>query len=359
MHKVIDAARFRRSLLAWYDANKRDLPWRRTRDPYAICLSEVMLQQTTVRTVEPRWARFLKRWPTVENLAGARLDDVLHEWTGLGYYARARNLHKAARAVVDAHGGKLPRTLGELMALPGMGVYTASAVASIAFGVVTPVVDANVERVMGRLFMIEGSMKSPVAKRYVREIAERLLSTRRPGDFNQGMMELGALVCLPREPRCEVCPVAGFCAARRAGREHEYPRLAEKPKMEAVRECAVVIRRGGKVLLLRRATGRSFGGMWEVPRVRLRQDESERDGVRRAASELTGLVVEPGAELMRVRHTVMRQRIELVVYTAKAVRGRARALDHEDLRWARPEEWLGLPKSTTQAKIAMRIAGED
>lgn len=343
---------FRRRLLRWYDGNRRSLPWRETRDPYAIWLSEVMLQQTTVRTVEPRWRRFLRRWPAIADLAAAPLDDVLHEWTGLGYYARARNLHKAARIVVEEFGGELPGRYELLLALPGMGVYTAAAVASIAFGEAVPVVDANVERVLARLHAVEEDARSARGKRRLRGLAVELMSRRRPGDFNQAMMELGATVCVPKRPACWACPVAAVCGAKALGAPEAFPRLAPRPALEPVREAAVILRRGGKVLLLKRKKNASFGGMWELPRVRCRDDESSIDAAARAARELAGLEATIASPVMRLKHTVMRNRITLLVYKSSKIKGSVRLAEHASSGWFLPEEWLDLPKSTSQTKIA-------
>jgi A/G-specific adenine glycosylase len=349
-------AKFARLLLAWYDRERRDLPWRRTKDSYGIWLSEIMLQQTTVRTVEPRWERFLVRWPTMNDLAAAPLEDVLHEWTGLGYYARARNLHKAARVVAEQFGGELPREYEMLLALPGMGVYTAAAVASIAFGEPVPVVDANVERVLARLYALDTEIRSGSAKRRLRELAASLLEARRPGDFNQAMMELGARICLPRRPQCATCPVAEFCEARRLGEPESFPRLPEKPPMEDVREAAALIRRRGRILVLLVPEGKSFAGMWEIPRVKCLEGEESATAAARAARELAGLEVNVRVPVFRAKHTVMRSRISLLVFESVLSAGQPRLSSHEEFRWVTPEEWLEMPKSTTQRRLAEFLA---
>src|SRR5438445_7499787 len=197
----------RMRLLAWYDANRRDLPWRHTRDPYRILVAEYLLQRTRIVSGTPYYERFLTRFPTVQDRASAPLDDVLAVWEGLGFYGRARNLHAAARAIVDRHAGRVPESFEELTALPGMGEYTAGAVASIAFGVLVPAVDGNVSRVIARLFRIRDDVTRAVAKRRIHEIAARLVSPDRPGAFNQAMMELGATVCTPASPACDPCPL--------------------------------------------------------------------------------------------------------------------------------------------------------
>jgi len=256
------------ALLAWYDRHRRDLPWRappgRRPDPYHVWLSEVMLQQTTVPTVAKRYARFLERWPAIEALAATPLDDVLHEWQGLGYYARARNLHACARAVVERHGGRFPADPAALRALPGLGAYTAAAIAAIAFDRPATVVDANVERVVARFRAIEAAL--PAAKPAIRAAAAALTPARRPGDFAQAMMDLGATVCTPRKPRCLACPLARGCDARARGLADELPRRAAKAAKPLRRGVAFWLERpDGAVLLRRRPDKGLLGGMMEFP----------------------------------------------------------------------------------------------
>lgn len=354
-------AAFRRALLAWYDLHHRDLPWRRTRDPYAIWLSEVMLQQTTVATVRPRWERFLARWPTLADLAAAPREEVLHEWTGLGYYARARNLHEAARVVAREFAGHLPARYELLLALPGMGPYTAAAVASIAFGEAVAVLDANVERVLARLLRFEEDVRTPAAKRHLLGEAGALLAPRRPGDFNQAMMELGATVCLPKVPRCDACPVRPDCAARATDDPARFPLRKPKPPMEPTREAAAILRRGDTIALLRRPAGRSFGGLWELPRVVCEDGEESRHAAARALREQLGLSIPSlRGPVFRLKHTVMRRRITLLVFEARDDRAPAEleTETHEEAAWLLPAEWLDLPKSTTQARLARNLAGE-
>lgn len=256
-----------RRLLGWYDRHGRRLPWRappgERPDPYRVWLSEIMLQQTTVAAVGPYFRAFLERWPTVEALAAAELDRVLHGWQGLGYYARARNLHACARAVAAA-GGRFPETEAGLAALPGIGAYTAAAIAAIAFDRPATAVDGNVERVIARLFAVEEPL--PAAKPRLRRLAARLTPRRRPGDYAQAIMDLGATVCLPRRPKCMLCPWAGACAARAAGRQEALPARAPKaakPRRHGVAFWAV--RRDGSVLLRRRPEKGLLGGMMELP----------------------------------------------------------------------------------------------
>jgi A/G-specific adenine glycosylase len=255
-------------LLRWYDRHRRVLPWRAKKgeraDPYRVWLSEIMLQQTTVKAAAPYYARFLARFPTVVDLAAAPLEDVLKLWAGLGYYARARNLHACAKAVVDRHDGEFPVSEDGLRALPGIGAYTAAAIAAIAFDQPASPVDGNIERVIARLFAVEEEL--PAAKPRIRAFAESLTPARRAGDFAQAMMDLGATICTPKNPACALCPWIGGCAARLRGDQESFPRKAEK-KTGALRRGAafVVVRADGFLLTRTRAEKGLLGGMTEVP----------------------------------------------------------------------------------------------
>jgi A/G-specific adenine glycosylase len=255
-------------LLAWYDRHRRVLPWRARRgeraDPYAVWLSEIMLQQTTVKTVGPYYVRFLTRWPTVERLAETKLDDVLRAWAGLGYYARARNLHACARAVVERHDGIFPDDIEALRALPGIGDYTAAAVAAIAYDAPAVPVDGNVERVVARLFVVKEAL--PAAKPEIKRLATLLLPASRAGDFAQALMDLGATICSPKRPACSLCPWNEICVARALGRQEEFPRKTPKREGKLRRGAAfVALRADGRVLLRQRPEKGLLGSMTEVP----------------------------------------------------------------------------------------------
>jgi A/G-specific adenine glycosylase len=255
-------------LLAWYDRHRRKLPWRAAPgeqpDPYRVWLSEIMLQQTTVKAVAPYYARFLERFPTVGHLARVPLDDVLRAWAGLGYYARARNLHACAQVVADRHGGRFPSTEAALAELPGIGPYTAAAVAAIAFDERATPVDGNVERVIARLFAVEDAL--PDAKPEIRRLAATLTPARRAGDFAQAMMDLGATLCTPKKPACALCPWSEGCAARARGDAETFPRKAAKREGRLRRGAAfVVVRADGHLLVRTRPTKGLLGGMTEVP----------------------------------------------------------------------------------------------
>ncbi|MEP7031236.1 MAG: A/G-specific adenine glycosylase [Pseudolabrys sp.] len=255
-------------LLAWYDRHRRAMPWRAPKgasaDPYAVWLSEIMLQQTTVKTVGPYFVKFLTRWPAVQALAKAKLDDVLRAWAGLGYYARARNLHACARAVVERHGGIFPADIEALRALPGIGDYTAAAVGSIAFGLPAVPVDGNVERVVSRLFAVEEAL--PAAKAAIKLLATSLLPPARSGDFAQSLMDLGATICSPKNPACVLCPWNENCVARARGDQETFPRKALKREGKLRRGAAfVALRADGRILLRQRPEKGLLGAMTEVP----------------------------------------------------------------------------------------------
>jgi A/G-specific adenine glycosylase len=272
-------------LLDWYDRHRRDLPWRAaagvTADPYRVWLSEIMLQQTTVTAVAPYFVRFIARWPNVEALAAAALDDVLRSWAGLGYYARARNLHACAQAVAARCGGCFPSTEAELAELPGIGSYTAAAIAAIAFGARTAAVDGNVERVVTRLFALEQEL--PAGKPHIRKLAAGLVPPRRSGDFAQAMMDLGATVCTPKRPACAICPWMKACKARRRGDQATFPRRARKREGLLRRGAAfVALRADGCVLMRSRPPKGLLGGMTEVPTTQWTHDFDADEALRQA-----------------------------------------------------------------------------
>lgn len=330
----------RRDLLAWFDRHQRDLPWRRTRDAYAIWLSEVMLQQTQVQTVIPYWERFLARFPTVTSLAEAPLDDVLSLWRGLGYYSRARNLHRAAQEIAK-RGAALPRTAAELLELPGFGRYTAGAVASIAYGEPAPIVDGNVARVFARLFVIEGAPGDRERERALWARAEELVAGPRPGDWNQALMELGALICRPEAPACLLCPVREHCGALNAGRVAELPPVRVRAARKSLDLLVGVWREDDRILLARREGGGLFGGLWELPSI---ETGSERDPAPLAS--LFGAHAAIHAEFARVKRTLTHRDLTLRLHL---VRGRRRPkvlTGYDAIRLVTREEAATLGMST-------------
>ncbi len=345
------SAALRRALLAWYGRNRRELPWRRSRDPYRIWVSEVMLQQTTVRTAVPYYERFLERFPSAAALAAASEDEVLAAWSGLGYYHRARNLLRGARHLVERHRGGFPRSLEAALAVPGIGLYTASAVLSIAYGLPLPVVDGNVRRVLARLLALRGPEYRRDAPYYNR--AEELLDRERPGDWNQALLELGATICLPRRPACEACPLRRQCQARAQGLVEQLPEGRARRAPASVTVAAALVQRDDRVLLVRRPEGRLLGRMWEVPQTSL-----ESRGLADLAGELLqrhGLRVVPGPLLVRARHAITFRRITLEGYRARLVAPEPK--DPERFRWTRLADVPGLAVSSATRKLLLGLRG--
>jgi len=308
----------RSALLAWYDANKRDLPWRRTRDPYAVWISEIMLQQTRVDSAKEHYRRFLERFPTVRALATADLADVLRVWAGLGYYRRARMLHAAAQAVLERHSGKLPASVDELRALPGIGDYTSGAIASIAFGVPAPAVDGNVDRVLSRWLAFQGDPRSTAGRARIREEATALVDgVDRPGDWTQALMELGAVVCTPTRPSCLLCPVASSCHARLRGLESEIPPPKARRAAVAVEHAAAVIEERGRWLLVKRPEESVNAGLYEFPTAELTDGSDARRALASVVRESAGLDISVGEAAAEVRHTITYRRIRVSAFHAK------------------------------------------
>jgi A/G-specific adenine glycosylase len=312
-----------------------------------------MLQQTQVATVTPYFERWMARFPTVEALAAAEEDDVLHAWQGLGYYSRARNLLRGAREVMTRWGGRIPEAPEALRALPGIGPYTAGAIASIAYNLPAPIVDGNVVRVLCRLFGLRGDPARAPLRGRLWELAEALIPPGEARDFNPALMELGATVCTPTAPRCGVCPVAEACAARRLGIQAELPETAARPEVTPVRMAAGLVRRDGRLLLVQRGAGESrWAGMWQFPSTEVRAGETAADAARRAVSEATGLAAEAGARASVVRHSVTRYRITLEAYHCRPASGEARALGCQAWSWARPEEFDRYALPAAHRKLA-------
>ena len=275
------------TLLNWYRKNGRILPWRKRTDPYRVWVSEIMLQQTRVETAIPYFERWMKLFPSIGKLAAASEREVLNAWEGLGYYSRARNLHKAAKIVQVEHDGKLPEDLEKLRALPGIGRYTVGAIASIAFGMDEPTLDGNLRRVFARLFDVKEPADSSVGEKILWEIATKSLPKGRAGDFNQALMDLGAMLCIPRNPRCQICPLKRICKARLAGTQQLRPVLKPKKQPPHFIHVAAVIVRQGRVLMAKRPPKGLLGGMWEFPNSRLdHMDEMKTELPKEAARVL-------------------------------------------------------------------------
>ena len=323
----------RKNLLAWFGTHHRQLPWRETEDPYCIWVSEVMLQQTQVKKVLEYYQNFLNRFPDVESLADAALQDLLKTWEGLGYYARARNLHKAARVVVKDLAGEIPTDYATFRKLPGVGAYIAAAVQSIAFNAPYAVVDGNVKRVLARLFLIETPINQSASTKIFQEKADLLLDHNAPGIFNQAMMELGATVCRPQSPTCIVCPVNATCRAFRTARQEEFP-VKNKPKpLPEYHLVAGVVHKKGSVLITQRKPDGLLGGLWEFPGGKIQVEETPEKACIRAIREETNLLVEPIEYLTRVKHAYTHFKIVMDVFLCHYQSGKVALNEAVDYRW--------------------------
>jgi A/G-specific adenine glycosylase len=323
-------SRFAPALLAWYDRQRRDLPWRSQPSPYRTLVSELMLQQTVVSTVVPYFERFVARFPDLPALAAAREEEVLALWSGLGYYARGRNLHRAALEVCARRGGRLPGAEEELRALPGVGEYTAAAVAAIAFGQRTFPLDGNGARVMARLHGVAEPIDLPAVRARLRGQGQALVPAGRPGDFAQAVMELGALVCVPGPPRCLLCPVRRWCAAQAEGREQLIPVRSPRRARRVVRLGCAAIEQGGRVLLVRRPAGTLLGGTWTLPAMEAEAGEAPEAAARRALAALGLRAIGPLRAAGEIRHVFTHRDVTASVFRHAARGQPAAAQEH---RW--------------------------
>ena len=368
--------KLRRATLAWYDRHGRTLPWRSQQDPYRIWLSEVMLQQTTVAAVIPYFERFTNRFPDVHALAEAPVDEVLKLWEGLGYYSRARNLHKAAAMVVSEHAGTFPGDADQLQELPGVGRYTAGAIASFAFDLPAPIVEANTERLYARLLALQEDVRASSSQKQLWQFAEAIVPPQRAGDFNQAVMDIGAQICRPTDPDCSQCPLNKLCGAFRSGQQHELPRRQPRTAITQITELAVVPSQNGRFLLRRRAEDERWAGMWDAARLEV-SDETrleipctqtlKRSGKSRErslfstpasvlAAELQEKIEQqcgarPGTILdsMELTYSVTRYRVRLLTITC-AVQGTVSLTP--DAAWFTASELKDLPLSRTGRQIA-------
>jgi A/G-specific adenine glycosylase len=350
---------FRRRLLAWFGKHKRDLPWRKSQDPYRIWVSEVMLQQTTVKMAEPHFVRFLKTFPTVKHLAAADESQVLRMWEGLGYYRRARAMHAAAKQIVALHDAKLPRDVTTLQTLPGVGRYTAGAIASMAYDLRAPILETNTVRVLARLLAYPDDTTKSAGQKILWAAAEEVLPQSNIAHFNQAMMELGSLVCTPSNPKCHACPVMMLCGAFAAGVQNEIPKLAAKQTITAVREASIVVRKNGQILVRRRGADERWAGMWDFPRFEILGEGPlfVRDEIITKLRTQTGITAKPGNLITTLKHGVTRYRITLDCYAAEYASGRAGA--EKATRWVRPTELSELPLSVTARKLANLLTAKN
>ena len=330
---------FRTTLPAWFDRARRPMPWREhgadgRRDPYRVWVSEVMLQQTRVETATPYFLRFTERFPTVEALADANLDDVLKLWEGLGYYSRARNLHRAAQRVTEQHGGTVPSDPQAFQALPGVGPYTAAAVLSLSFGVPLAVLDGNVIRVLTRAFALEDDTRSGATRRRLQALADALLDTSRPGRWNESVMELGATICTPKSPACGHCPLRSVCQARALGTPEAFPVKSKRaPVPHYTIAVGVVEDEGGRVLIQRRPESAMLGGLWEFPGGKQEPGESLEDACARELREELSIEVAVLTPVARVEHAYSHFRITMHAFLCRVLEGVPATETGEPLAW--------------------------
>lgn len=343
-------------LLHWYNLNARDLPWRGHSDPYAVWVSEIMLQQTQVDTVIPYFERWMQRFPTIATLAAADQQDVLAAWEGLGYYSRARNLHRAAQVVVAQHGGKLPGNVDALRRLPGVGRYTAGAIASLAFGQDEPALDGNIRRVLARFFDMDVPARSAEGERRLWELVTQHLPHGRAAAYNQALMDLGATICTPRLPNCPHCPIAEDCRARLLGLQEQRPIRGDKRRQPHYIVTAAVIRDGGRVLIAQRPAHGLLGGLWEFPGGKLQPGEDLAGCLQREILEELGVPVTVGGQLGVYRHAYTHFRVTLHAFECTLANGsQPQPLEHTRLEWVVPAGLADYPMGKIDRKIASQL----
>lgn len=333
----------RQKLLDWYASHKRRLPWRETSNPYAIWVSEVMLQQTQVATAIPYYERFMDRFPTLPQLARANIQKVLKLWEGLGYYSRARNLHRAAGVVVSRHHGKVPDDPAAFRALPGVGDYISAAVLSIAFGRAIPVVDGNVKRVLSRLMEIDTPVNRSGSHKIFEPPASRLICPQHPADFNQSIMELGALICRPKNPNCSNCPLSDLCRAKRHHTTADYPKRDASRKTPHRHMAIGVILKKGKMLVAQRQIDGFLGGLWEFPAVSAEPGHTNGQTIEGSLFTETGLTVAIDRRLTGIRHAYTHFTLTADVFLCRYVAGRVRLKSAQGHRWVTLRSLAGLP----------------
>jgi A/G-specific adenine glycosylase len=348
-----------RQLLAWYKRNQRSLPWRETNDPYRIWISEIMLQQTQVDTVIPYYHRFLKAFPTVFALARAPLQNVLKAWENLGYYSRARNLHAAAKMIVEKFDGRIPDNWEEIKTLPGVGQYTAGAILSIAYGQVLPAVDGNVRRILCRLFAIRKPVDDTREQKQLQKIAASLIPAKHPGDFNQALMDLGATICNAKNPDCSRCPVACHCQARLHDLQNILPITRKAPAIPHRQAVAAAIRNSkGMLLIVQRPTTGLLASLWKLPGGFVNSDEDMENSLKSSVKEELGISIRPGKHLTSVTHAYTHFRITLQAYKCNLLKGTPKSIGCQNWRWAAPTDLKKLPLSKIDRMIVRQADNE-
>jgi len=339
-------------LLGWYDVNARRLPWRNHPDPYVVWVSEIMLQQTQVETVIPYFERWMQRFPRLADLAEASEQDVLACWEGLGYYSRARHLHQAARQVMSEYNGEVPANRMELERLPGLGRYTAAAIASMAFGKDEPALDGNIRRVMARLFDLTLPARSPQGERRLWELAAQHLPAGRAGDYNQALMDLGAAICTPRAPHCLACPLAQLCQAYALGVQAQRPVNLPRRKVPHITVTAALLEQDGLVLIARRPSHGLLGGLWEFPGGKQEEGEDLPACLRRELAEELGIAVQVGDLFGSYLHAYTHFRVTLHAFRCSLLSGEPQPLHASELRWAAPLQLKDFPMGKIDRAIS-------
>ncbi|HNV85500.1 MAG TPA: A/G-specific adenine glycosylase [Candidatus Omnitrophota bacterium] len=336
-------------MLPWFRKNKRDLPWRKTADPYKIWISEIMLQQTQVKTATPYYERWLREFPDIRALARAPLSAVLKKWEGLGYYTRAKNIHQAAKIIAGNYRGKFPDSFDQIHALPGIGRYTAGAIASIAFGIPVPVLDGNVMRVLARVFSVSAPIDLPATRKKLWGLAEGIVPQKHPGDFNQSLMELGATLCTPRNPSCPSCPLSGSCKARRNGIENSLPRKRKSARTKKVEAVCGIVRCEGKILLEKREEG-LWAGLWQLPTFRVEAAHTPLRALKNGLGTFgVGITREKPEGVLKRSYTVHQENLHVF-----SCRGRLKRNRGPNLAWASKKDFKKFPFSSAYAKILKR-----
>ena len=343
---------FNRLLLGWYGIHARVLPWRKKTDAYAVWVSEIMLQQTRVDTVIPYYQKWMNLFPDVQSLAAADEQQVLAAWEGLGYYSRARNMLKTARLVCEKYDGRFPSSTAELKHLPGIGRYTAAAVASIGYNADEAVLDGNVKRVFARIYQIDEPVNTPGGEKILWPMVQALLPAGRGSDFNQALMDLGATICIPQNPACEKCPVSKLCVSFRDHRQEDYPKLREKPPIPHYTVSAAVLRRDGRVLIARRPSKGLLGGLWEFPGGKVEEGETHASALVREIHEELGVEIEPLDRLGTYRHAYTHFKVTLQAWFADLKEGEPAALEASEIRWAKIEELAAYPMGKIDRAIS-------
>ena len=342
-------------LLEWYAVHARDLPWRGHPDPYAVWISEIMLQQTRVETVIPYFQKWMARFPTVYDLAAAPQQEVLSLWEGLGYYARARNLHQAAGLIVELYAGQLPQAAEDLQKLPGIGRYTAAAISSIAFGKDEAALDGNIRRVLARVFDVALPARSTQGEHLLWQLAKENLPPGSAGEYNQALMDLGASICTPTAPNCSQCPLALHCQSLKLGNQHQRPVKKAKSQIPHYTVAAAVIRSNGEVFIAQRPDKGLLGGLWEFPGGKIEANESLETCLKREICEELNVDIEVGVPVGVYQHAFTHFKITLHAFECQLVEGDPVANEHNDLRWVKPAELQDFPMGKIDRQIAEEL----